>query len=66
VSGHLNRIRPWADPATRQRAVLEIRRLIESGRYDVPAALVAEALLAEAGFQGPDDSSCGGSDADAK
>jgi len=46
--------------------VLEIRRLIESGRYDVPAALVAEALLAEAGFQGPDDSSCGGSDADAK
>jgi len=44
----------------------EIRRLIESGRYHVPADQVADALLEEAGFPVPDSSSCGGSDADAK
>jgi hypothetical protein len=45
--------------------VLEIRRLIEAGRYHVPAGEVADAFLSEAVFEDPDSSSCGGSDADA-
>ncbi|MDH3261607.1 MAG: flagellar biosynthesis anti-sigma factor FlgM [Acidimicrobiia bacterium] len=66
MSRHPYRIRPWADPATRQSALLEIQKLIESGRYHVSADEVAEALLAEPGFGEPESSSCGGSNADAK
>lgn len=59
------RIRPWADQAARQLAVRKLRRLIRLGRYQVPAELVAEAFLAEAGLDDADSSSRGGSDADA-
>jgi hypothetical protein len=66
VSNHLYRIRPLADRETRQSAVDEIRKMIETGRYFVPADQVVSALLAAAGFFEPDASSCGGQDADAK
>jgi len=65
MRGHPFRIQPWADQATRRQAVLEIRRLIEAGRYHVPAGEVADALLFEVVFEDPDSSSCGGLDADA-
>jgi hypothetical protein len=55
-----------ADRETRQSAVDEIRKMIQSGRYFVPADQVVSALLAESGFSEPDSSSCGGQDADAK
>jgi hypothetical protein len=66
VSGSHYRIPPLADPATRQRALLELRRLIESGGYHVPADQVAEALLIETGFVEPDSSSRRGPDADVR
>lgn len=47
-------------------AVQEIRLLVEAGRYHVPADQIAGAFLAEAGFEEPDSSSCGGLDADAR
>ncbi|MGZ8754983.1 MAG: hypothetical protein ACXW15_07305 [Acidimicrobiia bacterium] len=58
------RVPPSADRATRQSALLEIRRLIASGNYHVPADQVAAAFLADAGLIEPDSSSCGGQDAD--
>jgi hypothetical protein len=59
------RIRSWADRIARRRAIREIQRLVESGRYAVPADQVAEAFLAEAGFREPESSSWRGRDADA-
>ncbi|HKZ28747.1 MAG TPA: hypothetical protein VJ482_03800 [Acidimicrobiia bacterium] len=66
MTGDRYRIRPWADRATRRLAVQEIRLLVEAGRYHVPADQIAGAFLAEAGFEEPDSSSCGGLDADAR
>lgn len=66
MNGQSYHHRPWADRVTRRRQVLKIRRLIESGRYHVSADRVAEAVLAEIGFEESDYSSCGGLDADAK
>jgi hypothetical protein len=45
--------------------VKEIRRLIEAGDYCIPAERIAEALLADLGWQDPESSSLRGSDADA-
>jgi anti-sigma28 factor (negative regulator of flagellin synthesis) len=65
VSSRPNRVQAWANPEIRQSAVAELRLLVESGQYHVPAEDVADALLAEAGFFGPDSSSWRGANADA-
>ena len=66
MTGQSYHHRPWPDRANRRLKVLEIQRLIETGRYQVSAEQVADAVLEELGLEDPDCSSYGGLDADAR
>jgi hypothetical protein len=59
------RLSPSADREVRRARLEEIRRLIQSGQYHIPAERIAEALLADVWLGNLDSSSWRGQDADA-
>ena len=66
MNGFAYRLSPSADREARRARLEEIRRLIQTGHYHIPAERIAEALLADLRWGNPDSSSWQGPDADAK
>jgi hypothetical protein len=65
MTGFSFRLSPSATRSERRERLDELRRLVKSGGYSVPAELIAEALLVDLGLGDPDCSSWPGQDADA-